>query len=85
MGGLIGFSRLAIGEEEVDEAEEEQMRREWKFEEEEMEAEARGDKEGVKRARERKQASRRLYRVEVIYVSLTIPSFGKQTNHESSC
>lgn len=68
--GLIGFSRLAIGEEELDEAEEEQMRREWMFEEEEMEAERRGDKDGVRKARDRRQASRRLHRVDVIYVSL---------------
>jgi hypothetical protein len=67
--GLIGFTKLAIGEDEVDEAEEEQMRREWRFEEEEQEAEIRGDQDGVHKARERRQASRRLHRVDVIYVS----------------
>lgn len=66
--GLIGFDRLVL-DDEVDEAEEEAMRREWRYEEEEMECAARGDGEGEARAREKRETARRLYRVEIIYVS----------------
>lgn len=67
--GLIGFSSLRIDDEQ-DEAAEEAMRRDWRYEEEELRAESKGDAEGVRLAREKRAAARRLYRVEVIYVSL---------------
>ena len=63
--GLIGFSSLRIDDEDDEQA----MRRDWKYEEEEMKAQEKGDTAGVKLAQEKRAASRRLYRVEVIYVS----------------
>jgi hypothetical protein len=71
--GLIGFSNLRLDDDE-DEGAEEAMRRDWQYEEEEMAAEAKGDTEGVKLAKEKRAAARRLYRVEVLYVS---PPFGE--------
>lgn len=68
--GLIGFSSLHIDDEEEDAAAMEAMRRDWKYEEEEHECSAKGDKEGAKVAQEKRAASRRLDRVEVIYVSI---------------
>jgi hypothetical protein len=70
--GLIGFLNLSLDDDE-DEAAELAMRRQWEYEEEEMRAEAKGDAEGVKLAREKLNATRRLYRVEVIYRSM-LPS-----------
>lgn len=69
--GLIGFSNFHL-DDEVDEAAEEALRREWKYEEEEMEATARGDTAGAKAAAEKKAAAKRLHRVEVIYVSCVV-------------
>ena len=66
--GLIGFQNLAL-DEEGDEAAEEAMRREWLYEEMEQQCLARRDKEGAKLARENRAASKRLHRVEIIYVS----------------
>lgn len=66
--GLIGFSNLSMDDED-DEAAEQAMRRDWKYEEEEQKAQDKGDAAGVKLAQEKRAASRRLYRVEVIYVS----------------
>lgn len=68
VSGLIGFSNLNIDDEE-DEAAEQAMRRDWKYEEEEEKAREKGDTAGVKLAQDKRAASRRLYRVEVIYVS----------------
>ena len=65
--GLIGFAPSRFDEEE-DEDDIEAMRREWRYEEEEMKCLARGDKEGAKLAKERKAAARRLHRVDIIYV-----------------
>jgi hypothetical protein len=65
--GLIGFS--SGWEDEEDEAEVMAMRREWRYEEEEQECLAQGDKEGARIAREKLAAARRLHRVEIIYVS----------------
>ena len=65
--GLIGFT--AGMEEDEDEAAEEAMRRDWKYEEEEQDCLARGQKEGAKAAREKRASAKRLYRVEIIYVS----------------
>ncbi|EIW70890.1 hypothetical protein TREMEDRAFT_68268 [Tremella mesenterica DSM 1558] len=62
--GLLG---LSFEDEEEDEEAEEAMRREWKYEEEEEEAKERGDKEGMRIAKEKKLASKRLHRVEVLY------------------
>ncbi|KAL1405394.1 Factor arrest protein 11 [Vanrija albida] len=67
--GLIGFSSLHIDDEQ-DEAAEEAMRRDWRYEEEEMRAQNKGDTEGVRLAQEKRAAARRLYRVEVIYRSM---------------
>nr|XP_018263299.1 uncharacterized protein I303_04793 [Kwoniella dejecticola CBS 10117]OBR85457.1 hypothetical protein I303_04793 [Kwoniella dejecticola CBS 10117] len=69
--GLIGFSSSAW-DDEGDEEMEEAMRREWKYEEEEIDAINQGNKEGAKLAREKKAAARRLHRVEVIYKN-TLP------------
>jgi len=66
--GLIGFQNSSA-EEEEDEAAEEALRRDWRYEELEMECLAQGDKDGAKVAREERAASRRLHRVEIIYVS----------------
>lgn len=66
--GLIGFSNLHLDDDE-DEAAEEALRRDWQYEDEERLAHEKGDKEGVKLAHEKRAAARRLYRVEVIYVS----------------
>ncbi|RXK36819.1 hypothetical protein M231_05903 [Tremella mesenterica] len=62
--GLLG---LSFEDDEGDEEAEEAMRREWKYEEEEEEAKERGDKEGMRIAKEKKLASKRLHRVEVLY------------------
>ncbi|GMK57278.1 hypothetical protein CspeluHIS016_0401120 [Cutaneotrichosporon spelunceum] len=67
--GLIGFSDLDL-DDDGDVAAEEAMRRDWQYEEEEQNAEARGDDEGVKLAKEKRAAARRLYRVEVLYRSM---------------
>jgi hypothetical protein len=53
----------------MDEEAEEAMRQEWRLEEEEMECEQRGDKEGAKRAAEKRSSFKRLQRVNMIYVS----------------
>lgn len=66
--GLIGFDRLIL-DDEVDEAAEEAMRRQWQYEQEEFECAARGDTEGEAKARGKQETLRRLQRVEVIYVS----------------
>jgi hypothetical protein len=66
--GLIGFSKLSM-EDDEDEAAIEAMKLEWRFDEEEMNCEAQGDKAGAKLAKEKKIAARRLHRVELIYVS----------------
>lgn len=68
VSGLIGFSKLSMDHDE-DEASIEAMKREWQYDEEETACRERGDKEGAKAAREKKTAARRLYRVELIYVS----------------
>lgn len=65
--GLIGFQNPT--DEEDDEAAEEAMRRDWRYEEMEAACLAQGDKEGAKVAREKRAAGKRLHRVEVIYVS----------------
>ncbi|WWD17501.1 hypothetical protein CI109_101942 [Kwoniella shandongensis] len=69
--GLIGFTNSRWDEED-DEEVEEAMRRDWKYEEEEMDCLNRGDKEGAKIAREKRAAARRLHRVEIIYKN-TLP------------
>ncbi len=66
--GLIGFSNLHLDDDE-DEAGDEAMRRDRRYDEMEMDCSTRGDKEGAKTAREKRAASRRLHRVEIIYVS----------------
>lgn len=63
-------------DDEDDEAAEQAMRRDWKFEEEEQKAQDKGDTAGVKLAQDKRAASRRLYRVEVIYVSLGVDLLG---------
>lgn len=69
MSGLIGFDKLSLDEdEEEDEAAMEAMLRESKYEEEEMECREKGDKEGAKAARQKLASSKRLHRVDVIYV-----------------
>jgi len=70
MSGLIGFDKLSLDDdEEDDEVAMEAMLRESKFEEEEMECQEKGDKEGAKAARQKLASSKRLHRVDVIYVS----------------
>lgn len=66
--GLIGFSDLRLDDDEEDEVAAQAMRRDWQYEEEGMECSARGDKEGARVAKEKRMASKRLYRVEIIYV-----------------
>jgi hypothetical protein len=65
--GLIGFSY----EDDMtgDEAEVEAMRQDWKYEEEENICKERSDKEGARKARDRRVAAKKLYRVEILYVS----------------
>ncbi|ODO08260.1 hypothetical protein I350_03850 [Cryptococcus amylolentus CBS 6273] len=65
--GLIGFTNGYDGDEEEDEEEVEAMVREWKYEQEEMECESAGDREGARKARERRMASKRLRRVDEIH------------------
>lgn len=68
--GLIGFDRLTLDDDdEEDDAAMEAMRRDWHYEELEMECIEKGDKAGAKSAREKKAAARRLHRVDIIYVS----------------
>ncbi|WRT66139.1 uncharacterized protein IL334_003092 [Kwoniella shivajii] len=71
--GLIGFTsnQWDDGEEE-DEESQEAMRRDWKYEEEEMDALNQGNKEAARLAREKRSAARRLHRVEIIYKN-TLP------------
>ncbi|OCF42790.1 hypothetical protein I317_03392 [Kwoniella heveanensis CBS 569] len=69
--GLLGLSTSA-GDEEEDEEAEEAMMRDWKYEQEEMDAQAQGNKEGARIAREKRAAARRLHRVEIIYKN-TLP------------
>lgn len=76
VSGLIGFDRLTLDEDEEDDAAMEAMRRDWQYEEQEMECVGRGDKEGARAAREKKAAARRLHRVDIIYVSLSFLSLG---------
>lgn len=68
VSGLIGFQNLNLDEED-DVIAEEAMRRDWRYEEEEIECQSRGDKEGAKRAKEKRASNKRLQRVDVIYVS----------------
>jgi hypothetical protein len=69
MSGLIGFDRLSLDDEdEVDQAAMEAMLRESKYEEQEMECKASGDKAGAKNARQKLASSKRLHRVDIIYV-----------------
>ncbi|OXB40175.1 hypothetical protein J007_00005 [Cryptococcus neoformans] len=70
--GLIGFTNGYDGEEEEDAEEVEAMMREWKYEQEEMDCEERGDREGVKKAREKRMAAKRLRRVDIIHKN-TLP------------
>jgi hypothetical protein len=71
MSGLIGFDRLSMDDDEdADEAAIEAMLRESKYEEEEMMCNESGDKEGAKAARYKLASSKRLHRVDVIYVGL---------------
>ncbi|WWC89537.1 uncharacterized protein L201_004461 [Kwoniella dendrophila CBS 6074] len=70
--GLIGFTSNKWDEDEMDEETEEAMRREWKYEEEELEALNQGNKEVARLAREKKAAARRLHRVDIIYKN-TLP------------
>lgn len=65
--GLIGFSSMQLDDEE-DEAAETAMRRDWQYEDEERRSEDKGDNEGVKLAKAKRAAARRLHRVEVLYV-----------------
>lgn len=76
MRGLIGFDRLRLDDDnddddddDLDEADMEAMRRDWRYEEQEADCLERGDKDGAKKAREKKAAARRLHRVDIIYVS----------------
>jgi hypothetical protein len=70
MSGLIGFDKLSMDDDEGDdEAAMEAMLRESKYEEEEMICQEKGDKEGAKAARQKLASSKRLHRVDVIYVS----------------
>jgi len=72
MSGLIGFDRLALDDDEDgDEAALEAMLRESRYEEEEMMATEAGDKQGAKAARQKLASSKRLHRVDIIYVSPT--------------
>jgi hypothetical protein len=75
MSGLIGFDRLQLDDddEEMDEADMEAMLRESKYEEEEMMCREAGDKEGAKNARQKLASSKRLHRVDTIYVSHLLP------------
>ncbi|WVQ88647.1 hypothetical protein IAS59_002384 [Cryptococcus gattii] len=70
--GLIGFTNSSDGEEEEDAEEVEALMREWKYEQEEMECEERGDREGMKKAREKRMAAKRLRRVDIIHKN-TLP------------
>lgn len=74
VSGLIGFGKLGrFGDdedEEEDEALTESMRRDWKYEEEEMECARNGDMKGRRAAMEKRASNKRLYRVEVLYVSV---------------
>jgi len=70
MSGLIGFDKLSLDEDEDDdEVAMEAMLRESKYEEEEMECQEKGDKEGAKAAKQKLASSKRLHRVDIIYVS----------------
>ncbi|WVF71683.1 hypothetical protein IAT40_006491 [Kwoniella sp. CBS 6097] len=69
--GLLGLSASAWDEEEDEEAEHAMMR-DWKYEQEEMDAQDKGNKEGARIAREKRAAARRLHRVETIYKN-TLP------------
>lgn len=66
--GLIGFTNSSDDEEEEDAEEVEALMREWKYEQEEMDCEERGDREGMKKAREKRMAAKRLRRVDIIHV-----------------
>ncbi|WVO22383.1 uncharacterized protein IAS62_003713 [Cryptococcus decagattii] len=70
--GLIGFTNSSDGEEEEDAEEVEALMREWKYEQEEMDCEERGDREGMKKAREKRMAAKRLRRVDIIHKN-TLP------------
>ncbi|WVQ82395.1 hypothetical protein IAT38_004523 [Cryptococcus sp. DSM 104549] len=63
--GLIGFT--SNYEDEEDEEDAEAMMREWKYEQEEMECKARGDMSGMRKAREKRMAAKRLRRVDIIH------------------
>ncbi|WVQ99208.1 hypothetical protein IAU59_006340 [Kwoniella sp. CBS 9459] len=69
--GLLGLSTSTWDDEEDEEAEEAMMR-DWKYEQEEMDAQVQGNKEGARVAREKRAAARRLHRVEIIYKN-TLP------------
>lgn len=67
-GGLIGFDRSDFDDEE--ETDEPFMLAEWKYEAEEMEHQANGNREGARVAREKKMAAKRLRRTDLIYVGI---------------
>lgn len=69
-GGLIGFERSEFDEEE--ETDQQFMLAEWKYEAEEMEQEANANREGVKAAKEKRLAAKRLRRADAIYVSTRV-------------
>ena len=66
--GLIGFEPN-VSDEQM-EMEEEAMRLQWRYEEEELDCQERGDKDGAKAARAKLASAKRLQRVDVIYVSV---------------
>lgn len=86
--GLIGFTPskyLDEDEADMDEEAEEAMRQEWRLEEEEMECEQRGDKEGAKRAAEKRSSFKRLQRVNMIYVSQPWSHFDLTVRRKPAC
>nr|ODN97858.1 hypothetical protein L204_03283 [Cryptococcus depauperatus CBS 7855] len=68
--GLIGFTNRydKLGQEDDEDKEEvDAMMRDWNYEQEYMECEEKGDKEGAKKAKKKRMAAKRLRRVDIIH------------------
>lgn len=75
--GLIGLDPVPGADEE--EAEMAALSRQWKYEEEEQQCFAKGDKEGAAKAKDKLLAAKRLHRVDIVYVSADCAcSFGRR-------
>jgi hypothetical protein len=86
VSGLIGFGKMARISDEYDDEEDEAlaecMRRDWKYEGEELECARNNDMKGQRAAKDKRMANKRLHRIEVLYVSYD-PALGEADGQRS--